>query len=303
MRNRITVFGGTMRIKIIITYLAIVLPFFVGADEFDYTEKQSKVTPELYIGFETGQYVRARYKGRTIKNAWQGNLIGRAGLMAVPWDWLTLKVGLEGRVWYNNYPVYEQLDPNRPWSPFYTFYFHEAQGIFSVIKNKPLELEFAFGLFPYKYNPEVRDLGEYLFRTGTYPVYFIGSFDFPMARLTGLRSSLSFNTPAEVLGSSALSVNLDILGLTEREMPPYHDFSLASILTVNAFNLFEIGGGVNFAHLIPVNKKATTRKDNSNNWAFDSLGVDNDGNTIYDTTFYTFKGTKLMLRSTIDPVF
>lgn len=33
------------------------------------------------------------------------------------------------------------------------------------------------GYFPYKFNPDATNLGEFLFRTGTYPLYLISNFN------------------------------------------------------------------------------------------------------------------------------
>ena len=44
------------------------------------------------------------------------------------------------------------------------------------------------GYFPIKYNDNARNLGEYLFRSGTYPQYLTANFDFAAARVTGLNA-------------------------------------------------------------------------------------------------------------------
>ena len=163
-----------MRKVLIILSLFLLVPF-IGIAQDEVAEK--KISLDAAFTFELGQVVKGRYneKGNreTYAHLWLDNVCGSINLTGRPLNWLQLLFGFEGRMWYNNYPVYMQKDPNRPWRPFYSFYIHEAQGIFSVIKDKPIGLEFAFGIFPYKYNSEVRDLGEYLFRTGTYPIYFI----------------------------------------------------------------------------------------------------------------------------------
>lgn len=289
-----------MKLFTIMGVLLLLLPFNSNAYE---EQNKATITPSLYISFETGQIVKGRYKGETFSHLWLGNIIGRGGLKVAPRDWLTLLCDLEGRVWYNTWPASKKTDKKQILGSYYSFYLNQAQGIFSFLQDKPIRMEFALGMFPYKYNPEVRDLGEFLFRSGTYPVYLINNFDFPMARLTGFRAGFDFDLPWELAGNN-FNIHCDLMLLTERDMLPYHDFSFASIVNVNAFNLIEVGGGLNFAHLWPVDEDITTPKSYLNIMNLDTISVDSTGwPTEIDTSYYTFKGTKMMFRTTIDPVF
>jgi hypothetical protein len=71
--------------------------------------------------------------------------------------------------------------------PQYLFYPHDVEGTYSLGDMERPFLTLGFGVFPFKYNPDVRNLGEYLYRTGTYPPTMSNTFDFPLARLTGFR--------------------------------------------------------------------------------------------------------------------
>ena len=44
------------------------------------------------------------------------------------------------------------------------------------------------GYFPFKYNGDAWNLGEYLFRTGTYPQFLITNFDFAASRVAGVNA-------------------------------------------------------------------------------------------------------------------
>ena len=153
---------------------------------------------------------------------------------------------------------------------------------------------------PFKYNPEVRDLGEFLFRSGTYPLYLLGDFDRPFARLTGLRASFSY-------GNAGLGANFDALALTEREIRPFWDISLAGIASAHFFKMIDIGAGADFAHLVPMDSRITTPDTNLTSYIIDSTeALDSStgqplGIWQYNYGHYTFKGTKLMMRATIDP--
>ncbi len=288
---------------VIFVLLVMILQGGVQAEIPENNEKSKKIIPDFYMGFQTGQYVKARYfpnrpSGPEDKtpyhHLWQGVMVGRLGFSAIPNNWLTLKLGIEATIDYNNWPLRKAFSPYLSVAPNYGFYLHEAYGLFSLLKESPnVDLEIALGQFAYKYNPEVRDLGEYLFRTGTYPLYIVNKFDFPLARLTGLRLGFSFSTPTKLFDQNLLSFNIDGLLLTEREMMPFHDFSLAFIGKVNVFKAIELGGGLNFSHLFSVNDSFTTPKVTEN------MFIQNHN----DTGYYTFKGTKLMLRATVDPVF
>lgn len=290
-----------MNLKIIILGLTLVLPFPVMTEiSGDDLNEGRKFTPEIYIGFHTGQYVRARYRpfngqNQTLSHLWIGDMIGRAGLKATPNEWLTLKAGIDARLWLNKWPTSQKQDHNGTISSNKDIYLHEAYGLFSFLNDWDHGgLEITLGQFPYKYNPDVRDLGEYLFRTGTYPIYIKNDFDFPLARLSGLRVGFDFDTPVKLFDHSVAGFHLDGLLLTEREMAPFHDFTLAFIGSVNAFKAVELGGGLSFAHLWSVDDSSTTPKSVYNSYVDTTVG---------DTGYYTFKGTKVMLRAALDPVF
>jgi len=175
------------------------------------------------------------------------------------------------------------------------FYVREAQGIFSLLKNESLSIELALGLMPYKYNPEVRELGEFLFRSGTYPFYLQTDFDRPFSRLTGLRASLR-------AGDDMLGWKVDWLALTEREARPFYDISIATVADITLFRMLDIGAGVDFTRAIPMNDRYTTPKDTINSIIPYPYLLYNRDSTRCDTAYYTFKGTKLMARLKIDPL-
>lgn len=270
------------------------------------TEEDTKVklTPYGYIDFELGQIVSGRCRDKyawdtTYAHTWLQNMHGRLGLKYTPFDWLDIRTGFEVRMYFNTFPIAATFGENDPRPKYWTIYLHEAQGKFKLIDKENILMDMAIGYFPYKYNPEVCNLGEYLFRTGTYPTYIINYYDLPLARLAGLRYTVGYK-------NDLLGMNLDLLGLTEMEMWPYHDFTLATILDFDIFknenkknSILAIGAGLSFAHLIPVDEKITTPKHKSNPER-SLYKVDTTGGKA-DSSFYTFKGTKLMLRTTLDP--
>ena len=141
-------------------------------------------------------------------------------------------------------------------------------------------LSLTIGRFRYKYNPESRNLGEYLFRSGTYPAYLINNFDQSFARLTGLR-----------LNSTLFGMlHQDLLLTFETDIPPFYDASLSYIASCEVGKFLGVGAGVEFARLISVDESQTTPQSSQTMYVV--------GN---DTNYYTFRGIKLMARASFDP--
>jgi hypothetical protein len=306
-----------MHLMSLVVSLFLFWAFTVHAQESgtaDEGNSKIKFTPYGYMDFEMGQVVNGRCRNRlawdsSYSHIWLQNVHGRLGLKCNPFERLELRTGFEVRMWFNTFPNSQTVGFNEPRSKYWSIYLHEAQGVFKILDKEKTFMDVALGYFPYKYNPEVCNLGEYLFRSGTYPTYLINYYDLPLARLAGLRYTVEFK-------NDLLGVNLDILGLTEMEMWPYHDFTLATILGFNIFknetrknSIVTIGAGISFAHLIPVDKSITTPRDENNPqrtlYKIDTTGFhfDTAGTKIYDldSSYYTFKGTKLMMRTTLDP--
>ncbi len=173
-------------------------------------------------------------------------------------------------------------------------------------------LKLQMGLFPYKYNPEAKNLGEYLLRSGTYPgVLRTGGWNFISTAgymVQGLR--LNYSTWGGRFQS-------DFLLPMERDLPPMHDISPTYVGSLAALPGVELGGGVCWNHGIPVKPSKTSPHDIQGD-----LQYANPGNAYFvktpnedpatkdsipyiflrDTThFYTFQGIKLMARLTLDP--
>ena len=141
------------------------------------------------------------------------------------------------------------------------------------------------GFFPYKYNPDVNDLGEYLFRTYCYPAAIINEFDRPYADLVGFRVGNS-------LGAGPGYFHHDLLLTTETEFYPYEDWSLSYLADYSIPRLFSFGAGAQLFDVFSVGA------DNS------ALFIGNDPTTPDTANLqgkaYTFAGTKLMARFSFD---
>ena len=188
------------------------------------------------------------------------------------------------------------------------FSLKEAQGIYSFGKDlKDPYAQFAIGYFPFKYNPQATNMGEYLFsyRSGAYAPYIINDFDNCKARLLGLRiSSTVFGSfKNDLLLTSELPV-----GSSKGNWPP-GDYSL-SWLTGYKFNkIFDAGAGICLNRLISIDPSQTSPAS--------AIALDKNGNPIIvkstpeiqndtmifknDTLHMTMKAIKLMARFSFDP--
>lgn len=172
--------------------------------------------------------------------------------------------------------------------------------------DKPL-LTFQGGFFPYKYNPDAKDLGEYLLRSGTYPnTLETGGWN--------ILSEASYMMMGARLNLSLWDGKFesDFLLPMERDIPPTGDFSPTYIGTVRPLPGVEIGGGVDCNHCLSVKPSLTTPSKyfggttDANGNPGNAYIIKNPDTTgpeyIRDSTrYYTFKGVKLMGRASFDP--
>jgi len=168
----------------------------------------------------------------------------------------------------------------------------EGEGIYTFGDDPASQnpwLQIALGYFPFKYDPEATNFGEYLLnpRTGTYPQYIITDFDNDESTVLGLRisSTLSGSFRQDLLLTSEMNL----------QIPPYGDFSLAYLLGYKVGKLLDVGGGILFNRLLPIVPALTTVPTDV---VFGNNGLPMVENG--DTLRYTKQGVKLMLRASID---
>jgi hypothetical protein len=239
-----------------------------------------------YAFWQFGQIVQGYDKeAGPIAHQWTNNVLLGLTIRAQPSDRLQINISPE---FYLNYPYPQTIGQANSLRPFGVAYINEADGIFSFGDlDKPL-LEASLGMFTFKYNPDGRNFGDYFFRTGTFPTYVITDFDFPAARLLGLHLS----------SDPIANLHADILLTSEAFLVPLYDFSLTGIASYKMFNAVEIGAGIDFARCFPVNNNVTspTVTIDEQQTYYNSYLKQNG-----DTGYYSFKGTKVMARASIDP--
>ena len=241
----------------------------------------------MYHAMINGQGEQLQSWPSTVAHAWFGQPEAMLNLSFKPNDKMCVQIGFQGNVFLNTFPANFKSSMSSNGGEgvlpqYMSWTLHQAQGTISLLDNEAMSLGLSLGVMPYKYNPEVRNLGEFLFRSGTYPFFLINDYDFPLARLSGVRLNCKYV-------NEKIRVVFDQFVLSERTLPPFYDFSLASMVSVGWGKFVEWGAGVDFAHLFSVNSELTT--PDAAKYAI-SPG---------DTGRYTFKGTKVMSRLTVDP--
>lgn len=177
------------------------------------------------------------------------------------------------------------------------------------------------GLFPYKYNPDAVNLGEYLLRSGTYPGFLVtGGWNW--------MNSASFQVQGAAFEASALDGRLraDLLLPMESVNPPMHSISPTAVAAWAPVGGLELGFGASCNHCIAAkpSKESPSKYDSSILPAYmqrpTSLilsvkhipvpdPVPGDPGRMRDSVevirdpdnFYTFQGVKLMGRISLDP--
>jgi hypothetical protein len=238
-----------------------------------------------YSFWQFGQIVEGndRIQG-PVAHAWLNDVFIGMTFKARPSEYLALVVNPEFKLSYP-YPQERNFAPST--RPFGSAYIHEAYGDFLFGEPENPLLQARLGMFVFKYSRDARNLGDYLFRTGTFPTYIINDFDFPAERLLGLCLSSDFIP----------NLHADLLLTSEFSMFPFGDFSLAGIASYKLLNAIEIGGGIDLARVLPIIDTITSPRFDLNTPPAPNMYVTSQG----DTGFYSFQATKVMARTSIDP--
>jgi hypothetical protein len=170
----------------------------------------------------------------------------------------------------------------------------QASGTYTFGDVENPKAKLSFGLLPYKYNDNAKNLGEYLFRSTPYPSTTMnGSWEVvnsSYAKLWGLMLEKSIFDG---------KWKNDLL-LTMSMGWPLYDLSPAYVTNFKVNSFFEIGAGVNFFHLIPNRSSITTPK---NKGQFDAY-FNYNGKDYYANEFYYKKISDFYTEPTLgnDPV-
>lgn len=183
----------------------------------------------------------------------------------------------------------------------------EAYGEFDIAESgDDMLLQLKTGVFGYKYNPDAKNLGEYMYRTWTYPnVITTGGLEF-------------INSAGVQLSGAAAHTRVgglknDLLLTIETDRPPIFGLSLADVVSYQV-GIFEVGAGFMFNHFYtPDPEQVQPSEDVRNSYVtlqdgrrmarsrFDfeqsNLPIGAPPDTIVATDYYTFEGQKVMGRA------
>jgi hypothetical protein len=186
----------------------------------------------------------------------------------------------------------------KKWYPFVVPFVSEARITWSATGYAEQGgLQMSLGAFPYNYSPDAKNLGLYLMRGYVYPGTLVSGFG-------GIFGAMG--------RYQAGGFSNDLLLLSETEDKPLFDLSLADVAAMRIHPGLELGAGVNFYRLVPMNGKATSpgRDCGSTDLGPYAGGGQDDpcfliekdsaGNPV-DTLTGSLAGTKLMARFRLDP--
>ncbi|MBN1758112.1 MAG: hypothetical protein JW863_07340 [Chitinispirillaceae bacterium] len=250
---------------------------------------------------QAGLYKNFKYlpNGYELTNKWMQDNILTMGIRSKINDRLSGDVSLKAWLYFNPFP--DSLMNNRTQdmnAPTIDFYMLSARMKLRLSPDPADSLvNLEIGIFPYKYNQEVRNLGEYMFRTGCYPGYIHSEgFDLAGRQLSGIHVQNNLFDGA---------VKNDLFFTSELYLYPSKDFSLTLLTDITPVpnRVINIGAGVQLFRCLPVDDAYTTpTKYEQMYGSFDekvapNWYITNSG----DTAYYTFAGTKIMARLAFDP--
>ena len=262
--------------------------FFFGTICADTTETHFPIyRMSGYAGLEIGQIVNGSYfynnlnNLTTITKAWQERFLFQFINDIAVTERIRMVMNIEGQISFS-YP--QVLNPPESEAPRYLFFPQRAEGMYTLGDREKPYLQFGMGLFPYKFDPDATNLGEFIFRTGTYPVYLISNFNHCYGELLGLRVS------STLFGS----LRQDLMMTSETLMFPTQDYSLSYCVHYSPARCLDIGAGISFAHLFSIEGKLTKGTSFQ-----EGLYQPNPGDTTH--VYYSFAGTKPAFMLAFDP--
>ena len=251
-----------------------------------------KLKPSGFASLEFGDIVKGGVNSKTgepMDNTWMRNLIAGLSVDAALSERNSLDIGMEMQM-YNDFPITSALlsYPEFRYLYFYPYLSRaEYTHVFGDVKAPYLSI--SAGYFPFKYNSDVKNLGEYLFRTGTYPQYILNEFDFPLARLLGVHASFTPNIPFNDL-------KIDAIMYSNLQWYAVGDLNLALIASDKIADFFDIGLGATLNSIISADSTVTMPHNPATLYHI----TYNAQTGASDSSFYTFRGAKVMARAAID---
>ena len=233
---------------------------------------QSKINLSGFGYYMFGDIVKGEYGddiGNTFENQWVSTSLMHINFSSNATTWLITKLGFE---MYADFPL-KSANAMDKGSYFrtYTAYLASAEGIMhwdftNLIVNS---LVVESGLFPYTSNSQVKNLGNYMYRSTIHPLSVQTKVDYPWADLLGVRAEAGILDNKLKLGAFLTSEFIYV---------PFFDLTPAFSLDYTPNKIIDIGGAIAFHHAVQL-----------------------DGALLADSIGKKWQGTKIDAKAVFDP--
>lgn len=123
----------------------------------------------------------------------------------------------------------------------------QAQALYKFGEPEDPSASLQFGIFPIKYNADAKNLGEYLYRSGTYPgVVYSGGWSY-LNSAAYFAQGIRFSIP-HWGGGFSHSVTLTM----ERDLQRNRDLTPGYMLSLKPTGFLEFGAGIVWTHGLPL---------------------------------------------------
>ncbi|MBN1600685.1 MAG: hypothetical protein JW915_03705 [Chitinispirillaceae bacterium] len=219
------------------------------ADESDEIGKISfSGDGNIMFGQVVKGYAYGRSGANSITNHWMNFYSGRLNATSRPTEWFTTKLSLEVS---SSFPIIrESTIMKETYKLQYRPSMPQAVGTFNFkFDNVFSSLLAEAGLIEYAFNPEVKNLGNYMYRSAAYPFNLQTKPDYIYSNLMAIRMEAGFLDDQLMVGSILNSA-------TQRS--PFFDMNLSIYAGYShPDKLVEAKAGLCFDRFIPINDSLT----------------------------------------------
>ena len=243
---------GMKTIRYVPAAVILVLSFLQGATGTVFEDADVQPRISGYASFEAGEVVKGTTQSGETEGVWLETGYLGIRLEADINERLRILIGGEWRQLFSfrrseGASINEYLSARRPRT---VFLFKHGAALYSIGEGDYPLFQMETGFFPYKYNSDARNLGEYLFRSYCYPTAVLNMFDRPFADLVGARFG-NFLPAGPGCFHEDIILNTNMTN-NIMELWPAMDWSLSLLADFSIPRLLTVGAGIQWFNLIPV---------------------------------------------------